>query len=211
LDDAGREEVLMVEGQKELEPLARIKGGYSREFYRSVVGVLNLADPSEVPTIVEIGTRMGEWIKGLRYHTAARVFAIDPWPRRARRGLVSTFPQWFENLKPWAFLDVHPIRGTSQEWGRCWPEELRPHVVFVDGDHHRDAVSDDGVIWWRLLRPGGAIYFHDAGERGVSNGLSDFLDTLPPEVAAQISEAQWGPGDVATKYLRKPDVDSSTT
>jgi predicted O-methyltransferase YrrM len=58
-------------------------------------------------------------------------------------------------------------------------------VLFVDGDHHEEAVRADFERWAPRLRPGGHLLFHDAVD------APDFVPPFaagPARVAAQVGE-----------------------
>lgn len=176
---------------------------YRPEFFDAVNSVLAQFSYHD-RIVVEIGTRMGQWARQLFDSCDVKsLFCIDTWPRRATRGLADTFPAWYRTLGPEAFRKAHPLRGTSQEWGRVWPDDLRPVVIFVDGSHRAEAVRDDGKIWWPLLKSGGMAVFHDFDEPGVVAGFETFVDTLDrrPEVRRQ----RWGPGDIPSAVICKYD------
>lgn len=166
---------------------------YSPEFFEHVSNSLSAG------VIVEIGARVGEWAAGaLKACPGSKIFCIDPWPKRSRRGLQDSFPQWVKNVSPYAFTRAIPIRGASIEWAKVWPDELRPSVVYVDGDHRRAAVRADANLWWDLLLPGGVMYFHDTNEPEVLAGMHE------SEIPGSFTCESWGPRrGITTHWIRK--------
>lgn len=70
-----------------------------------------------------------------------------------------TLARFLENTKPW-ISELTLIRGLSQNVMPLLVDGIFD-LVFVDGDHSRDAVAFDGRESFRLLRPGGHIVFDD--------------------------------------------------
>ena len=65
-------------------------------------------------------------------------------------------------LARWGLVDYVTVVGMrSTEAANHLPEEL--DVVFIDGDHSFDAVSDDIVRIGHRIRPGGYLLVHDVG------------------------------------------------
>lgn len=188
-------------------------GLYDVEFFDRVIEVFP-EDYLRSAIVVEIGTRFGAWVKQLQTrcenippNILPRVYCIDPWPRRAARGLSDTFPTWYRNLRPHVFRNVFPVRGTSQEWVRVWPEDLRPDVVYVDGSHRYEQVLDDSRMWWKILRPGGRMFWHDAQEAEVATALREFVHTdVSGTDIADLREERWGTKRyIVTRWLTKPE------
>lgn len=51
--------------------------------------------------------------------------------------------------------------------------------LFIDGDHHYAAVSEEFALYKSLVRPGGIIGFHDTNNRGIEGVEVDrFMDEL---------------------------------
>jgi hypothetical protein len=105
-----------------------------------------------------------------------------------------------KNMEPWAFKNVFPIRGTSQEWGKVWPEQFRPDVLYVDGSHRYIDVLNDCRIWWPLVKPKGLVFWHDVNELDVDNALNAFA---AEEKLVLSKPLLWGPYSVITKFVRK--------
>jgi len=56
----------------------------------------------------------------------------------------------------------HLIRNTSRAASEQF-EESSLDFVFIDAQHHFDAVLEDLTIWFPKLRPGGVLGGHDWG------------------------------------------------
>lgn len=53
------------------------------------------------------------------------------------------------------------LLGRSQEIGAVWPYPV--DAVFIDGAHDYAGCQEDYRAWWRHVRPGGWVAFHDYG------------------------------------------------
>lgn len=87
---------------------------------------------------------------------------------------------------------VKLARGGSVELAPIVGGHYRPGFVYIDGDHHYDAVRADLEAWWPYLTPGGILAGHDymppeyddvvqavdefAAERGLAVHVTDNLD-----------------------------------
>ena len=57
---------------------------------------------------------------------------------------------------------VRKIKGRSaRELDRLVEAEERFDLIYIDGDHTRDAVLIDSLLAWKLLRPGGVLIWDD--------------------------------------------------
>lgn len=82
------------------------------------------------------------------------------------------------------------------------PAELRPcDVVFVDGDHSRDAVIQDTALAEQLVRPGGLIIWHDYHDLGTV----DVRDVLHERVSPWGTQLQHVEGTWIV-FERVPDA-----
>lgn len=179
---------------------------YKSEFYDLIVHHLETISGDTV--VVEIGAHTGEWLSGLMSRfPVTRAFAIDIWPRRAMRSLSSMFPQWCSRLEPWIFSTAFPLRGRSQEWGQVWPKQFRPDVLYVDGSHKYHDVLEDCRVWWPLVKPGGFVFWHDTNEDDVQRALLDFVaeEGGVHKYLLLSKSLRWGPGNVETRFMRKPN------
>jgi predicted O-methyltransferase YrrM len=78
--------------------------------------------------------------------------------------------------------EIHWHVTRSQDVGRCWqgpPVDL----LFVDGDHHPEAVREDWDVWHPHISADGVVAFHDArldfddgiGNPGPTSVVSDLF------------------------------------
>ncbi|MBI4601304.1 MAG: class I SAM-dependent methyltransferase [Planctomycetes bacterium] len=106
--------------------------------------------------ILEIGTYRGgtlyQWLK--RAPQGARIVTVDP---------VSPDPAWQEWGRQFE-QELYVVTGqssTAEVAARVG--EILPELdfLFVDGDHHYEAVRRDWEIYGPRVRPGGVVVFHD--------------------------------------------------
>jgi predicted O-methyltransferase YrrM len=88
-------------------------------------------------------------------------------------------------------------------------------LVFVDGDHSEDGVRADWEGWQRLVRPGGAVVFHDArlsqdGGRGLP-GPTAVVDELFRGSDAVPGWRIAREADRTVAVVRDPEARTSTT
>lgn len=137
---------------------------------------------SEKPdVIVEIGVFGGRSLiaqaLALRENNKGRIYGIDPWKVDA-----ALEGENQDNQKWWRGVDMHAIhrgcveaiwrlnldkyvriiRSSSQE---CYVMfkggEMRPDILFIDGNHSEIASCRDVQIYMNLVRPGGWIWMDD--------------------------------------------------
>ncbi len=127
-------------------------------YHHTVSDVLSLAaltrPLNNQPVIVNIGACFGtSALALLEAKPEAVIFSID----------VAECPLEREHIQQAGLDTTRVIRvlGRSQEIGLYWPQPV--DMVFVDGQHDRQAVVDDIHAWRRHVKPGGIIAFHDYG------------------------------------------------
>jgi hypothetical protein len=125
-------------------------------------------------TIVEIGSWLGRSTRALVDNLPAggRVYAIDSWdgtgddPAFAfakEYGGNGAFIRFYKNL--WDHIDagrVVPIRMSSLAASKLMRQLRIPvNMLFVDGEHTREAVTADLTNWRPLLTPDALLCGHD--------------------------------------------------
>lgn len=77
--------------------------------------------------------------------------------------------------------ELHWHVARSQDVGRSWSGGS-VDLVFIDGDHSREACQEDWQVWYPHVGPGGAVAFHDARQGrpdgGGSPGPTQVVDEL---------------------------------
>ncbi len=58
-------------------------------------------------------------------------------------------------------------------------------AVFIDGDHHREAVAADIDMWLPKVKPGGILCGHDYDERGVFEAVNERLAAANIEIVGR--------------------------
>lgn len=85
---------------------------------------------------------------------------------------------------------VELLRMRSEE---AWPlmKDYLFDLVYIDGDHTREAVYNDGVNAFKLLRRNGQILFDDYGWRKeTAEGIDHFLNEYKDQIKIQLKEYQ---------------------
>jgi predicted O-methyltransferase YrrM len=94
-----------------------------------------------------------------------------------RHGVVDTAPAFLENITNAGVRQrVVPFVGSIETAGALLAPE-RFDLVFVDGEHSRQATLDAGAIAFRLAKRDGILAFHDVGDRAFP-GVADAVATL---------------------------------
>lgn len=164
-----------------LAMLARLDG-----LITPAVGDLLYQQAARVPAgqaIVEIGAWRGQsscfLAAGARAGSAPPVFSVDLWdgdPGWCRHCEQATIDEWdyqvtYAGLRDW----VQPARGHSVDIAAVY-DGPPIGLLYVDGDHHHDAVVADVVAWLPHLDPACTIVF------------DDYLETINPGVATAIDQ-----------------------
>ena len=101
-------------------------------------------------------------------HECSKVYAIDPWADYDEYseydGQQKTiFKTYKENIDRAGVSDkVETIRGFSHKEVHFFPDSFF-NIIYVDGNHEKEYVLEDGVISFRKLKKGGIIIFDDYG------------------------------------------------
>ncbi len=76
---------------------------------------------------------------------------------------------------------VRKIKGRSvRELNRLSEETESFDLIYIDGDHTRDAVLIDSLLAWKLLRPGGVLIWDDY------KWNPDHLENMRPQAAIDL-------------------------
>jgi predicted O-methyltransferase YrrM len=122
--------------------------------------------------IVEIGSWKGRSTACLGLGSLAGqrapVFAIDPHHGSAEHtdqiGAEGTFPEFSRNIERAGVGEiVRPLLMTSADAVRDWDRPIG--LLFVDGSHEYDHVSDDLRRWLPHMMEGGLVAVHDCCSR----------------------------------------------
>lgn len=137
--------------------------------------------------IVEIGTWKGRSTAALAEHTNGVVYTIDhfggsPDLHATRMKECVETPGSVEaaarrNLAEFVAAGKVVIIAEDSRLGVCVLLDLLggrfADMVFIDGDHTRQAVEDDIRRYAPFLRPGGMLCGHDRDEWGVQDALRE--------------------------------------
>jgi len=124
--------------------------------------------------VLEIGTSQGGTLCILARLAAsqATIISIDlpggqfgGGQTKLRSVLYRTFGKLFQRM--------HLIRGDShaeEVYARVKHITRSLDVLFIDGDHTYEGVKRDFLLYARLVRPGGIVFFHDIAEHPEKAG-----------------------------------------
>ena len=108
--------------------------------------------------VVEIGTAAGWTAIALALADSdRRVTTFDPTPWPTREQYLRLVPEGARRRVE--FVDVPGTDGAGLFSGSA-------DLVFVDGDHSREATIAHMQVWRPLLAPGGVVVFHDYENEG---------------------------------------------
>jgi len=150
--------------------------------------------------MVEIGTAFGASAAlMLRASPDGMVTSIDPFvpdshgdwqatPQRAAGAVRNALTAWdmLDRLSHWT-LWATTSQVAAGEW--CTLIDL----LFIDGDHHYEAVRRDFEDWYPFVRPGGLIVLHDSRR-------------LPGTPKDQYAQGWPGPTQLALELSSDPRV-----
>lgn len=155
-----------------IERARRIEG------WMSEPELLWLAEQAEKhKVIVEIGSYLGRSTRALADNTPGAVYALDDW--YGPRDFELTAEQ--RRLIPLRFCDhMHGLLLTKvrpvvvDHANLC--VDIRPDMVFIDGDHEYGNVLRDIQYWKHMLSSGGLLCGHDWDVfPGVNQAVTELL------------------------------------
>jgi glycosyltransferase involved in cell wall biosynthesis/predicted O-methyltransferase YrrM len=149
-----------------------------------------------VGEIVEIGSCFGRstifLAAGARHSNHGNVWAIDPhtgdiaWDL----GRVSTYEVFLRNIRKFGVENrVKPLKMTSKEAAQGW-NGAPIRILFIDGWHSYDAVTEDINLWFPYVISGGLIIFDDYPNPefpGVRQAVDEQVSKLSVEKPLRIS------------------------
>jgi predicted O-methyltransferase YrrM len=144
---------------------------------------------------LEVGSYLGASTAFLAF-AATRiggvVHAVDTWGNdiMGAEGKRDTLPEFQRNVAPFAhFIQTH--RGWSLDIARAWSEPL--DLLFIDGDHHEEAVVADLRAWLPFLKPGGWLAMHDIDHPDVRKAFERVIGArvaAPPSLVERLLVCQ---------------------
>jgi predicted O-methyltransferase YrrM len=125
-------------------------------------------------SIVEVGSYLGASTAFMAYAASSKggvVHAIDTWQNESMggEGLRDTFAEFHANTQPFAHFIV-PHRGRSEDVAKK-EAPIACDMLFIDGDHHVEAVIADLQHWLPSLKPGGLLAMHDIDHADVKQAF----------------------------------------
>lgn len=134
------------------------------EYQGAVLYALAAQYNHEGAMILEIGTAWGYSAACMATAASkAKLITLNPKP--------TEYPVATQHLTPWPNVTVLNLKS----WDYIDQNEHIFDLVFVDGDHGQ--VRRD-MIWWRFLKPGGLLLFHDYAPAGSGRPCQPVYDEV---------------------------------
>lgn len=142
-------------------------------------------------SILEIGCYMGRSTRAFADNTDGKVLVIDdflgprdsgswnpltghPYTEEERQGIFSKFE---ENLSD--HLDSGKVQVLKMDFSKVEEyfseRNIKPDLVFIDGDHSYEAVSRDIKYWKKRIVSGGLLCGHDSPYPPVSKAINELV------------------------------------
>lgn len=143
--------------------------------------------------IVEIGSYHGKStiILGAAAKQHQRmVYAVDPHPAWTEPDGVTQHGaedrvKFLANLVQSGLTDVIvPVGLPSAIAGAGWQESIG--LLWIDGNHSYEAVSEDIAVWVKHVAPNGYIAFHDTAHATVSRAVNELLTDTRYQVVQRV-------------------------
>lgn len=123
-----------------------------------------LAQVHPSKNIIEIGSHQGGSMVWLAWaNRATSMVCIDPWPEDPiyiLADIMSTYAANAALVKQRFSTEVKTIRGLSWDVADQIPDSWAD-MVFIDGDHSKEATTRDLQLYYPKLRSGGLLAGHD--------------------------------------------------
>lgn len=151
-------------------------------------------------SLVEIGSYVGAssfcLAAGLSNHNCSgKVYCIDTWRNDAMtEGTRDTMTEFIENTNPFSDF-IMPVRGRSTDPSIV--EEVarlagKIDLLFIDGDHHFDAVLSDWKAYQPMLSEKAIVAMHDIGwADGVKRVVAEEIHPRADR-EARLKNLWWG-------------------
>lgn len=150
--------------------------GWNKEF------IINTAELPKMDLVLEVGSFEGittKYICENLLNEEGRIVCVDPLEdyytkedTEHKEMFIGQYERFLRNTKG---LPVNLHRKISQD---ALPElhELRFNLIYIDGDHSKDAVLHDGCWAFKICKVGGWILFDDYEWRETTKeGVDEFL------------------------------------
>ena len=152
--------------------------------------------------MAEIGSYSGEsaeiFIQSKKVHT---IFCIDPWENNYdKKDLASELNNMdfvestFDNRMQ-KYNNYVKIKQKSEDAVKMFPNEFFD-IVYIDGDHRKEAFIKDVKLWLPKLKHNGWLSGHDIQFDTIKAALKETIGRMPD---AAFNEGSW-------VYLTKPTL-----
>lgn len=141
--------------------------------------------------VIEVGSFYGSTTVQLAdaaSRCGKRVIAIDPWSGYYSAD-ETVYQSFLGRIQPWSdHITVCRLGSQDVEIQKHWLGNAA--LVFIDGDHDRDAPYLDIIKFWPCVSNGGILAVHDYYDarhwRFVQHAVQRFIDRLPKPQTLQL-------------------------
>ena len=115
--------------------------------------------------IVEIGSAWGWSCTKMAQasNDTVTIITIDPWSLIDKDEWVKREKRFLRNIKPFG-KRIEVVKAFSQDVDVAKLLSGRKiDLLFIDGDHHLNAVRDDYLNYYKYIKKDGVLVFHDYG------------------------------------------------
>ena len=133
----------------------------------------SIANRHEGFTYLEIGSHLGGSIQPyLRDHRCKKIYSIDPRPQEQPDDRFTGYKSIYNDnssermitlLKNARIGDIKKIECIDSDASEIEPKRIipRPEILFIDGEHTKEAVISDCNFCLKVMSKSGTIIFHD--------------------------------------------------
>ena len=150
--------------------------------------MINMIRDNKVKIFAEIGVEYGKSLVKVLSAIDSELheyWAIDPWkpvglkygPKLGYRTPLEWYEMYADVCSQMAkFRSLKVVKLPSTYIASLLPDEYFD-MVYIDGDHCRQAVYDDLCAWYPKVKMGGVISGHDWNIKSVREAINDFYGT----------------------------------
>lgn len=135
--------------------------------------------------MVEVGVAFGGYARTvLKDWIGKEYICVDPWISQSpevykERTTGINFDAYYDECKRMAEKDarVRLVKDYSVNAAKLFPDGCFD-VVYIDGNHSREAVEADVAAWWPKLKSGGLFAGHDCYNAKVDGHYCEVFDVM---------------------------------
>jgi hypothetical protein len=137
-------------------------------------------------TVLEVGSWVGDSARFFGHHRGVeQVYCIDTWagPVDTHRFMLSNlYQQFLSNIIHAELTEkITPVRMKSTEAAIALT--VKPHLIYLDGDHSAEGALLDFMVWGPHLAEGGVLCGDDWSWHTVQDGIKEAARVCNAEIA----------------------------